>query len=86
MDQENNIETLKKELPYGKYIFEDGTQILFNRNYDLLVGSVEVDLTGLEEKIKTARRKWFYTDKNPPWIDKNTFELCKLIAKVFDAR
>lgn len=82
----NKLEQMKRNLPYGKYIFEDGSQVLFNRYYEILFpAGMEVKEISTE-KLRRAERHYFYTDYNPPWANRETLEKCKLIKGVFDER
>jgi hypothetical protein len=90
----SKIQKMKRELPYGKYIFEDGSQILFNRDYEPII-QIDTENTELKndkkqrvfnEKIANAKKLWFYNDTNPPWINKVTLRKCIDILKVFDAK
>ncbi|MEB1809044.1 MAG: hypothetical protein LPK26_17450 [Bacillaceae bacterium] len=76
----------KSVLPYGKYIFADGSQVLFNRKYEILTPYKvkDLELSKLKSRIPEAKEVWFYTDANPPWIDKETLEKCKSLLKAFD--
>ncbi|MEC1177637.1 hypothetical protein P9B03_04000 [Metasolibacillus meyeri] len=82
---ETKIQKMKKNLPYGKYVFKDGSQILFNRHYEPLflteVGPNQKEI--LQAKIEDAKKQWFYSDSNSPWTNQDTLTKCKEILKVF---
>jgi hypothetical protein len=78
------ITKLKNELPYGKCVFEDGTQILFNRHYQLLINGKPVNPDKeMRERILKSEKRWFYTDANPPWLNKISWKRCKMILTGF---
>lgn len=77
---------MKKELPYGKYIFTDGSQILFNRKYELIAHQETVDTRSLELKIAAAKKQWFYDDSNPPWENQETLRKCQSVLKAFNVK
>lgn len=77
-------EQMKRNLPYGRYIFEDGSQVLFNRYYEILFPAGMKVKEISTEKLRRAERHYFYTDSNPPWANTETLEKCKLIKGVFD--
>jgi len=87
--QKNEI--MRRALPYGKYIFTNGSQILFNRYYETLL-QTDVENPELKndrgervynEKIVKAKKIWFYTDKNPPWRDKEALRKCQSVLDAF---
>lgn len=85
---ETKIQKMKKELPYGKYIFQDGSQILFNRHYEPLF-LVDVDPIQKEillAKIESAKKQWFYTDSNSPWNNQEALKKCKEILKMWEVK
>lgn len=84
-----NIEKMKREMPYGKYIFEEGTQIIFNRFYEPIVTIKEADANQFHpqsrhnERIAKAKKEWFYNDGNPPWQNQGALEKCEKILQAF---
>jgi hypothetical protein len=78
---------MKKILPYGKFIFEDGSQILFNRYYIPIVDRKPIaDINQeMQLRIQDAKKQWFYKDSNPPWRDKEILKKSETILKAFDA-
>ncbi|MGM0776931.1 MAG: hypothetical protein ACQEXE_10355 [Bacillota bacterium] len=77
--------TARKELPYGKYIFKDGSQILFNRYYEPILpkNMRDVDVEALNLKILEGEKHWFYTDANPPWSNQESLRKCQAVLKAF---
>lgn len=83
MAEINRIQKMKKELPYGKFIFRDGGQVLFNRHYEPIIHRDQIDVDGVKTKIPSAEKQWFYDDSNPPWLDIRTYEKCRAVLWAF---
>lgn len=80
----DKAEKMRRGLPYGKYIFSDGSQILFNRYYEPMQPHGSIPFSRPDKRIEGAKKQWFYKDSNPPWINKETLEKCKSILKAFE--
>ncbi len=79
----SKIENTKKNLPYGKVILKNGCQILFNRHYRFIPSDRHFEFTYSELVMRGAKTVWFYTDGNPPWVDKEIANKCQNILRVF---
>lgn len=77
------IEDMKRDLPYGIWVCEDGREILFNRRYKPIwqrspEGKVSpANSEEWVERIKTTTH--FYKDENSPWRDKRSLDKCKVV-------
>lgn len=80
------VQKAKKEMPYGKYIFSDGSQILFNRYYEPITQKDAADMESLKLKIEGAKKQWFYNDSNPPWLNQETLQKCQIMLKAIDVK
>lgn len=65
---------MRLNLPYGKRTYANGAEELFNRNYDV------IGRNGPEDSAEIVSQEFFYSDRNPPWIDGRTKEKCERIA------
>jgi hypothetical protein len=66
-------------LPYGKWVMEDGSEVLFNREYKPMwkrTKSGEVSACDPNWSIHKNADSWFFDDSNTPWREKKTFEIC----------
>ncbi|MDR0920485.1 MAG: hypothetical protein LBM93_14760 [Oscillospiraceae bacterium] len=71
---------MRKRLPYGVYVLPDKSEVLFNRDYELInyLGEpISEDISDYES------RYWFYNDGSVP--DKN-IEVLMRISEVLDRK
>ena len=73
---------MRKTLPYGQYCRQDGSRVLFNRDYEPLV---EIGPEGERrpcdphEHVQFDSQEWFYGDEGVlamPWRDSASLECC----------
>lgn len=75
----SEAEIMRCRLPYGIWICMNGSQILFNRDYNAIWlkpkegGVVAIDP---DARIIYTEQVFFFNDNNPPWINKRTLEGC----------
>jgi hypothetical protein len=73
------LEWMNHTLPYGKYIDDDGAEVLFNREYKQIYrrkdGIVTV-LPGTEWTPKGSPHQFYYKDGSHPYWDKTTKKRC----------
>lgn len=78
----------RKCLPYGKWVCDDGREVLFNRDYQPIYerrpgrASREADSREWVEDIKQT--EFFYSDSNPPWLDQATLRKCSELLETFN--
>ncbi|NJL24816.1 MAG: hypothetical protein HC902_06375 [Calothrix sp. SM1_5_4] len=75
---------MRLSLPYGKWTCEDGSEVLFNRDYKPLWAKLpngEVIDIEPETWIKSTDCSYFFDDGNPPWAKKKTREICAGILR-----
>jgi hypothetical protein len=74
-----NYFPMRKKLPYGRYNCEDGSYVLYNRDYEPIF-RIRPDGSYLDcdpkEWIIHQSQDWFYSEANPPWQDCTVFNLC----------
>jgi hypothetical protein len=76
------LRRLRHQLPYGKWTYADGREVLFNRNYKPIWQrrpGQAAEAADPEERVPFERQKWFYTDVNQPWRNAETDRLCNVI-------
>ncbi|MBY0314413.1 MAG: DUF5623 domain-containing protein [Bdellovibrionales bacterium] len=70
---------MRLTLPYGKWICEDGSEVLFNRDYKPIWAKLpngEVKDIEPNTWVKNKDCIYFFDDSNPPWAKKKTREMC----------
>lgn len=83
---------LRLYLPYGKYILDDGTEILFNRDYCPLwsrslsetLKKVEVKEVDMNSEINFSRTEHFFFDQNAPYTKNGSVSLEKCLGILND--
>lgn len=82
MNSSRNIKHHIKRLtlPYGFYKLSDGSQVMFNRNYQpLKKRSAEGILEGIKPNVwvnEIVGNKYLYNDSNPPSLSIETLHRC----------
>src|SRR5262245_28075226 len=74
------IVRMRLELPYGVWTCADGTEVLYNRDYEPICRRTpygQVEPFHRSEFIPWKDQKWFYYDGNPPWENRATHMRCK---------
>lgn len=78
----------RKNLPYGKWTFDDSSEVLFNRDYEPIAFNFKSNkFVGVDSKVLNSQAKeslYFYDDGNPPWKNKKTVFKCTNILKDWD--
>jgi hypothetical protein len=82
----SDFRPLRLFLPYGKWTCEDGSQVLFNRDYcplwkkekDGTVTAVDPN-TWIEHDDRNE--EWFYTDGSRPVDNRKTLEACRTVLR-----
>lgn len=71
-------------LPYGMWTNADGTQTLFNREYQPIARRLNLDIEGVKrsEWVQHVSQEYLYNDSNPPWKTAKTLTLC--LEKLFE--
>jgi hypothetical protein len=76
-----------RRLPYGRWLCSDGTEVLFSRRYKPLwsrsPGAAAVPMVGNEWIQNIVDERWFYDDKNEPWVNPATYSRCLQVLKEF---
>ncbi|PYI57039.1 hypothetical protein DLM86_00900 [Paenibacillus flagellatus] len=70
---------MMEELPYGRRVFDDGTEELFNRRYET------IRRRGPGKSTVQVLQKFFYTDQNPPWEDDHVKSQCETALNIWRA-
>ena len=70
---------MREQLPYGRYNCTDGSYVLFNRDYEP-IHRVRADgsysICDPTERIAHKSKEWFYSDENPPWMNRLVLNSC----------
>jgi hypothetical protein len=78
-------ERMRAELPYGLWTEEDGSQVLFNRDYHpIWRRKPDGTVGGVDDPIGPNGKRWiywisqdhFFNDGNPPWRNEKTRDFC----------
>ncbi|WP_409478690.1 DUF5623 domain-containing protein [Pseudobdellovibrio sp. HCB154] len=75
---------MRRVLPYGLWTCEDGSQVLYNRDYKpIWVKLTNGTVTALETNtwVTYKENEYFFNDSNPPWINKKTLAKCQGILQ-----
>jgi hypothetical protein len=60
---------LRGRTPYGKWTCEDGTEYLFNRDYEPFLQRKNGEITSCDRtaRIPWKEQEWFFHDGEAPW-------------------
>ncbi len=75
---------MRLTLPYGKWICDDGSEVLYNRDYKpIWVKKSNGEVSDIDPNTWVNHKDsiYFFNDGNPPWAKKKTREMCVGILK-----
>lgn len=89
------VQLLREDLPYGVWLFEDGTAQLFNRRYEAITSRKRVrpetwtvpltrralSVAHSAQRNGEPRALWFYDDATSPWVNRSVLNACKEILE-----
>jgi hypothetical protein len=80
-----------RHLPYGAWVTQDGTVVLFDRDYCPLHrrspgATSPTALTGSEWVVNIVSETFLYTDRDAPWVDPLTRQRCVQALRDFGVR
>ncbi|HLE00895.1 MAG TPA: DUF5623 domain-containing protein [Bdellovibrionota bacterium] len=77
---------MRVRLPYGKWTCPDGSEVLFNRDYEPMWAKSKMGVvTALKPNtwVENEKTTHYYESSNPPWINKKVLADCTAVLEAW---